>query len=76
MLADPLLQKLLILRGNREASARVINWVAACTQDVMTGDADVTVLMDIIDALQDYVVATKVSLSSAVTSLPFQLTSS
>ncbi|OIW29534.1 Mis6-domain-containing protein [Coniochaeta ligniaria NRRL 30616] len=59
VLADPLLQKLMILRPNNEASARVKNWVAACARDVKSGDAGAEVLLDVIEVLHDYVSATK-----------------
>jgi centromere protein I len=61
VLADPLLQKLMILRPDNEASLRVSNWINACIMDVRTGDADASVLLDVIEVLQDYVSATKVS---------------
>lgn len=60
VLADPLLQKLMILRPDKEASVRVKNWVTACAKDVKAGDAGAEVLLDVVEVLQDYVSATKV----------------
>lgn len=59
VLADPLLQKLMILRPDNEASIRVRNWLNACITDVKVGDADASVLLDVVEVLQDYVAATK-----------------
>ncbi|KAB5563217.1 Mis6-domain-containing protein [Coniochaeta sp. 2T2.1] len=59
VLADPLLQKLMLLRPNNEATLRVKNWIEACLRDVKTGDAGADVLLDVIDVLQDYVSVTK-----------------
>lgn len=61
VLADPLLQKLMVLRPDNEGSARITNWVTACTRDVRTGDAGPELLIDVIEVLQDYVSATSVS---------------
>lgn len=53
----------MILRPNNEASVRVENWIAACAKDVKTGDAEVQVLLDVIEVLRDYVSATRVKSS-------------
>jgi centromere protein I len=50
----------MILRPDNEASIRVRNWLNGCIADVRTGDADASVLLDVIEVLQDYVAATKV----------------
>jgi centromere protein I len=60
VLADPLLQKFLLLRPNAEASARISNWLMACLGDVASGDADSEILLDMVDVIHDYAVATKV----------------
>lgn len=57
---DPLLQKLMLLRPRHDASTRVGNWIQGCIADVRTGDADASVLLDVIEVLQDYVSANKV----------------
>lgn len=60
VLADPLLQKLLLLRPDAEGLTRVNNWVTACLDDVRSGDADPNMLLDMVDIIHDYVVSTKV----------------
>jgi len=60
VLADPLLQKLMVLRPNDEASSRVNNWTASCVLDVHNGDAGAESLLDMIQVLQDYVSNTQV----------------
>lgn len=50
----------MILRPDNEASIRVRNWLNACITDVKVGDADASVLLDVVEVLQDYVAATKV----------------
>ena len=60
VLADPLLQKLMLLRPSAESDQRITNWLNAVLQDVIDGDADETTLFDILDILRDYVVSTKV----------------
>ncbi|KAI0398199.1 Mis6-domain-containing protein [Xylariaceae sp. FL0594] len=58
ILNDPLLQKLLLLRPQAEAHIRACNWLNSYTQDMMAGDSDVR-LLDILNALKGYVIATK-----------------
>jgi centromere protein I len=60
VLADPLLQKFLLLRPDVEASSRVSNWLMACLGDVASGDADAEIFLDMIEVIHDYAVATKV----------------
>lgn len=60
VLADPLLQKLLLLRPNAEGFSRVSNWVMACLGDVASGDGDFNILLDMIDVIQEYTSRTKV----------------
>jgi len=60
VLADPLLQKLLVLRPNDEAFSRVENWVSACLGDVASGDGDFSILLDMIDVIREYTIRTKV----------------
>lgn len=61
VLADPLLQKLILLRPSAAANLRIVNWLNAVLQDVMDGDADETTLWDVMSVVRDYVVHTKVS---------------
>ena len=60
IMADPLLQKLLLLRPDAEAYSRISNWLMACMGDVATGDADFSLLLDMLDVIHDYVISTKV----------------
>lgn len=60
VLADPLLQKLLLLRPSEESQQRIVNWLNAVLQDVMDGDADEDTLFDVLDVVRDFVVSTKV----------------
>jgi centromere protein I len=60
VLADPLLQKLMLLRPSSEAEQRVANWLNGVLQDVRDGDADETTFFDMLDILRDYVVSIKV----------------
>ena len=59
-MADPLLQKLTSLRPDEEANRRVSNWVSAAAQDVLSGETDRTLAVDVLNVLQDYVAKTKV----------------
>ncbi|KAH6840854.1 Mis6-domain-containing protein [Chaetomium sp. MPI-CAGE-AT-0009] len=59
VLADPLLQKFLLLRPSAEASSRISNWLMACLGDVASGDADPEIFLDMVDVIHDYAVATK-----------------
>jgi centromere protein I len=61
VLADPLLQKFLLLRPGAEASSRITNWLTACLDDVARGDADPAYLEDILEVIHDYAVSAKVS---------------
>ncbi|KAK4212380.1 centromere protein I [Rhypophila decipiens] len=60
VLADPLLQKLLLLRPDAEGFSRVSNWVTACMSDVASGDADINLLLDMIDVIHAYTINTRV----------------
>ena len=60
VLADPLLQKLLLLRPEAEGSVRISNWLLACVGDVDSGDAGPELLLDMLDVVRDYTVVTKV----------------
>lgn len=64
VLADPLLQKLLLLRPNAEAYQRVANWLNSVLQNVIDGDADEAVLWEVLDVVKEFVVQNKVSWSS------------
>lgn len=61
VLADPLLQKLLLLRPSAESFQRVANWLNAALQDVIDGDADEATLWEVMEVVRDFVVQTKVS---------------
>ncbi|TGJ76602.1 hypothetical protein E0Z10_g10855 [Xylaria hypoxylon] len=58
ILGDPLLQKLLLLRPQAQAHLRACNWLNSYTQDMMAGSSDIR-LVDILNTLKDYVMATK-----------------
>lgn len=60
VLADPLLQKLILLRPSDEADQRIANWLNSALQDVIYGDAEEAMLFDVLDILRDYVVSSKV----------------
>lgn len=60
VLADPLLQKFLLLRPDVEGSSRISNWLMACLGDVASGDADSGLLIDMLDVIHGYAVASKV----------------
>lgn len=60
VLADPLLQKFLLLRPDAEGSSRISNWLLACLGDVASGDAEAGLLIDMLDVVHDYAVASKV----------------
>ncbi|PMB68138.1 hypothetical protein BM221_006315 [Beauveria bassiana] len=59
VLADPLLQKLLLLRPSGESFLRVANWLNAALQDVVDGDADEATLWEMMEVVRDFVVQTK-----------------
>ncbi|GAW12582.1 hypothetical protein ANO14919_019520 [Xylariales sp. No.14919] len=58
ILSDPLLQKLLLLRPQAQAHLRACNWLNSYTQDLVAGHSDIR-LVDILNTLKNYVVATK-----------------
>ncbi|KAK3995030.1 centromere protein I [Cladorrhinum sp. PSN332] len=59
VLADPLLQKFLLLRPDAEAFSRVSNWLMACLGDVASGDADPGFWLDMVEVIHDYALSTK-----------------
>ncbi|EHK50640.1 hypothetical protein TRIATDRAFT_288882 [Trichoderma atroviride IMI 206040] len=59
VLADPLLQKLLLLRPNAEAYQRAANWLNSVLQNVIDGDADEAVLWEVLDVVKEFVVQCK-----------------
>ncbi|CEJ81095.1 hypothetical protein VHEMI01241 [[Torrubiella] hemipterigena] len=59
VLADPLLQKLLILRPSAEANQRIANWLNAVMQDIIEGEADYATLWEVLSVVRDFVVQTK-----------------
>lgn len=60
VLADPLLQKLMVLRPSSESDQRIANWLNSALQDVQDGDADEATFFEILDIFRDYVVSAKV----------------
>ncbi|KAF4119635.1 centromere protein I [Geosmithia morbida] len=60
VLADPVLQKLLLLRPSDEAYRRIANWLYAVLHDVIDGSADEDTLWELLDVVGDFVVRTKV----------------
>ncbi|SPN99001.1 related to Mis6 domain protein [Cephalotrichum gorgonifer] len=59
VIADPLLQKLLLLRPDEEAYSRVNNWMVAVLQDIRSGEADAHTISDVLGLLHEYVVVSK-----------------
>lgn len=59
VLADPLLQKLLLLRPADEAFKRVDNWLEACVSSTASGDSSRDELMDLLEVVHDYITSTK-----------------
>ncbi|KAG6041253.1 hypothetical protein E4U41_005294 [Claviceps citrina] len=59
VLADPLLQKLLILRPNPESYQRISNWLSAVFQEVMSGDADEATLWEVLEVAREFVARTR-----------------
>jgi len=62
VLADPLLQKLMLLRPSDESQSRVDHWIRACVSEVASEDSDPDALMDLLEIVHDYLQRTKVSL--------------
>ena len=60
VLADPLLQKLLVLRPSAESDQRIANWLNAVLEDVIQGDADKDTLWEVLEVLRQFVTQTKV----------------
>lgn len=60
VLADPLLQKLLILRPDTESHQRVANWLNSVLQEVVDGETDEATLWELLAVVEDFVVQTKV----------------
>lgn len=60
ILADPLLQKLLLLRPDAEGFSRVTNWLKSCLCDFESGDAEPGLLLDMLELTHEYAINTKV----------------
>jgi centromere protein I len=60
VLADPLLQKLILLRPQHEAQERLARWLSGCLQDIASGETDEKHLSDILEAISTYVEGMKV----------------
>ncbi|ROT43228.1 Mis6-domain-containing protein [Sodiomyces alkalinus F11] len=61
VLADPLLQKLVLLRKDHITTQRIVRWVEAALDDVLTGTADTKTFVDTMEVLEDYVSRVKES---------------
>jgi centromere protein I len=61
VLADPLLQKLMLLKRDEESYGRALNWISSAILDIKNGDADSTYLSDVLGVIEDYLSVTKVS---------------
>jgi centromere protein I len=59
VLADPLLQKLMLLKPDSDFHQRVSNWLVSCAQDLISGEGT-SELDGILEMLQTYVSTTKV----------------
>ncbi|KAK4451880.1 centromere protein I [Podospora aff. communis PSN243] len=59
ILADPLLQKLMLLRPDAEGFSRVSYWLAASMNDIASGDADPSSFLDLVDIIHEYTTSTK-----------------
>ncbi|KAK5654856.1 hypothetical protein OQA88_6892 [Cercophora sp. LCS_1] len=59
ILADPLLQKLLLLRPDAEAFSRIRNWLRSCLSDVKSGDAEPSMLVDMLELIHEYAMSIK-----------------
>ncbi|TPX10967.1 uncharacterized protein E0L32_008173 [Thyridium curvatum] len=59
VLADPLLQKLMLLRPGDEGYRRVEHWISACVADAASGDITNGELLDMVEVLHDYVLSIK-----------------
>ncbi|PFH56973.1 hypothetical protein XA68_15681 [Ophiocordyceps unilateralis] len=59
VLADPLLQKLLMLRPGAESQRRISNWLISVLRDFVEGDADEETLWAVLAVVRDFVVQTK-----------------
>ncbi|OTA02663.1 hypothetical protein A9Z42_0030570 [Trichoderma parareesei] len=68
VLADPLLQKLLLLRPSAGAYQRIANWLSSVLQNVLEGDADEATLWEVLDVVREFVVQSKLSLTLLQTS--------
>lgn len=62
VLADPLLQKVLLLRPSEESNRRVFQWLDALLDDIFSGDADHDSLWEVLEVLSSYVTLTKASI--------------
>lgn len=60
VIADPLLQKLLLQRPDEEAHVRVSNWMTAVLQDIRSGEVDAHTTSDVLGLLHEYVVVSNV----------------
>ena len=60
VLADPLLQKLLLLMPEEDAFRRIQNWVLNILQDIKSGEADASTISEVLGLLYEYVVVVQV----------------
>jgi centromere protein I len=60
VLADPLLQKLIVLRPQEDAQERLKNWLSGCLQDISSGESGEDFFVGMLEVLRNYVVGVKV----------------
>ncbi|PHH59314.1 hypothetical protein CDD81_3383 [Ophiocordyceps australis] len=59
VLADPLLQKLLLLRPSSDSYRRVANWLGSVLQDAVDGDVDEDTLWEVLQVVKEFVIQTR-----------------
>ena len=60
VLADPLLQKLLLLKPEEDTFRRIHNWVLNILQDIKSGEADAGTTSEVLGLLYEYVIVVQV----------------
>lgn len=66
VLADPLLQKFVALKKDDAASKRVVHWINAVLEDVLSGNADDKSFAGTMEMLEEYVARVKVSVANGL----------
>ncbi|KAK0627038.1 Mis6-domain-containing protein [Immersiella caudata] len=59
ILADPLLQKLMLLRPDAEGFSRISNWLTSSMSEIASGDADPSTFLDLVEIIHEYTASTK-----------------